>query len=97
MAKQKEDAMNKKDVKGILYGKVSDFAEKVAPIYKALDWKWLDSNSPPTQAEIERTLEKLIDSFSGEGSLSTGGLEVFYDKEDSEIGISFRYCDSVYF
>ncbi len=89
--------MNKKDVKGILYGRVGEFAERVAPIYRLLDWRWGDSDSPPTQAEIEQTLGELIDSFSGEGSLSTGGLEVFFDKEDCEIGISFRYCDSVYF
>ena len=74
--------MNKKDAKGILYGKVGEFAERVAPIYKLLDWKWHDSDSPPTQAEIEQALKELIDSFSGEGNLSTGGLEVFFDKED---------------
>lgn len=89
--------MNKKDMKGILYGKVTDFAQKVAPIYKVLDWRWHDDDYPPTQAEIEQALVELIDDFSGEGSLSTGGLEVFYDKEDSEIGISFGYCDSIYF
>ena len=89
--------MNKKDVKGILYGKVGEFAERVAPIYKLLDWRWYDSDSPPTQDEIERALVELIDSFGGKGSLSTGGLEVFYDKENCEIGISFRDCVSVYF
>ena len=89
--------MNKKDVKGILYGKVGSFAERVAPIYELLNWKWGGSDSPPTQAEIEKTLEELIEHFNGEGSCSTGGLEVFYDEEDSEIGISFRYHDSTYF
>lgn len=89
--------MNKKDVKGILYGRVGGFAERVAPIYKLLDWKWHDNDSPPTQAEIEQALGELIDSFSGEGYCSSGGLTVFFDKEDSEIGIRFEYSDSVYF
>ncbi len=89
--------MNKKDVKGLLYGKVENFAEKVAPIYQSLNWTWGDSHSPPTQAEIERALVELIDTFSGVGSCSTGGLEVFFNKEECEIGISFSYCDSVYF
>ncbi len=89
--------MNKKDVKGILYGKAGEFAKRVAPIYKLLDWRWCDNDSPPTQAEIEQTLGELIDSFSSEGSFSTGGLEVFYIKEDSEIGIRFSYCDSLCF
>lgn len=89
--------MNKKDVKGILYGKVGGFAEKVAPIYELLDWKWGDSDSPPTQGEIEQALEELIAHLDGDGRWSTGGLEVFYDKECCEIGISFIYCDSVFF
>ncbi len=89
--------MNKKDVKGILYGRVSGFAERVAPIYQLLDWRWGEKDAPPTQAEIEQTLGELIESQNGEGFFSTGGLEVFYDKEDSEIGIRFSYCDSVFF
>lgn len=89
--------MNKKDVKGILYGRVGGFAERVTPIYQLLNWRWNDSDSPPTQAEIERALGELINVFSGEGCCSTGGLEVFFDKEDQEIGIRFSYCDSVFF
>ena len=89
--------MNKKDVKGILDGKVGRIAERITPIYKSLDWKWHDSNSPPSQAEIEQTLGELIESMDGDGCCATGGLEVFYDKEDSEIGIRFSYCASVYF
>lgn len=90
--------MNKKDVKGILYGRVVGFTERVTPVYKSLDWKWGNSDSPPTQAEIEQVLMELIEHFDGEeGSRSTGGLEVFYNKEDSEIGIRFSYCDSVFF
>ena len=89
--------MNEKDVKGILYGKVGDFAEKVAPIYKLLNWRWHDEDIPPTQGEIEQVLKGLIDAQGGEGRLATGGLEVFYDKENSEIGISFTYGDSTYF
>lgn len=89
--------MNKKDVRGILYGKVGGFAERVTPIYKLLDWRWHDDDSSPSQAEIEQTLTELIGSFSGEGYSATGGLEIFYNKEDSEIGIRFSYCDSVFF
>lgn len=89
--------MNKKEVKGILYGQVGRFAEKVAPIYKLLDWRWNKEDSPPTQAEIEQVLGELIELQDGKGPCSTGGLEVFYDKEDCEIGIRFSYCDSVYF
>ena len=89
--------MNKKDVKGILYGRVGGFAERIAPVYKLLNWRWGDSDTPPTQAEIEQTLGELIEHQNGEGYSTTGGLEVFYDKEDSEIGIRFTLCDSVYF
>ncbi len=89
--------MDEKDVKGILYGKVLEFAEKVAPLYKLLDWKWGEDDFPPTQSEIERALGELIDCFSGEGSCSSGGLEVSFDKDASEIGISFRYSDYTYF
>ena len=87
--------MNTEEVKGIMYGKVTDFAEKVAPIYKLLDWRW-GGNAPPDQAEIEHTLTYLIDHFK-EGSCATGGLTVFFDKEDSEIGIRFEYNDSIFF
>ncbi len=89
--------MNKKDVKGILYGRVGGFAEKVESIYRLLDWRWNDNDAPPTQGEIEQVLGELIEHMDGEGCCATGGLEVFYDKEDSEIGIRFSYCDSVYF
>ena len=89
--------MNKKDVKGILYGMVGEFAEKVAPIYKLLNWKWGDDDLSPAQAEIERALHELIDAQGGEGRYATGGLEVFYNEEDREIGISFSYGDSTYF
>ena len=89
--------MNRKDVKGILYGKVGGFAERITPIYELLNWCWGDSDEPPTQAEIEQTLGELIESMDGDGCCATGGLEVFYDKEDSEIGIRFSYCASVYF
>ncbi len=88
--------MNKKDVKGIMYGRVEGFAEKAAPLYKALDWKWGGYDSPPSEAEIEETLEVLIDHFE-EGSCASGGLEVFYNKDDSQIGIRFSYCDSIFF
>ena len=89
--------MERKDVKGILYGKVGDFAEKVAPIYKLLDWRWSDSDLPPAAAEIEQALQELIEVQGGRGRVATGGLEVFYDEEDREIGISFSYGDSTYF
>ena len=90
--------MDKKYVKGILGGRISGFAERVAPIYKLLDWRWCDSDSPPTQGEIEQCLGELIESHAGEvGVSATGGLEVFYDKENGEIGIRFTYCDSVFF
>lgn len=89
--------MNKKDVKGILHGKVSGFAEEVAPFYKLLNWRWGVSDTPPTQAEIEQTLGVLIDTLNGEGSCATGGLEVHHDKESGEIGISFAYTDSTFY
>ncbi len=88
--------MKAKNVKGILHGLVSDFAENVAPIYKLLDWRWHYEDVPPTQGEIEQTLMELIDHFDYD-SCSTGGLEVFFNKEDSEIGIRFEYCKSVLF
>ena len=80
-----------------MYGKVDKFAETVAPIYGLLNWKWDDDDTPPTQDQITQALVELIDTFNGEGSCSTGGLTVFYEREDNEIGISFEYRDSVYF
>ena len=88
--------MDKKDVTGILRGRVPGFAKALAPIYKSLNWTW-GTDVPRTQDEIEQTLLELIDHFDGEGNRSTGGLEVFFDKENSEIGISFTYCDSIFF
>ena len=88
--------MNNKDAKGILYGKVSDFAEKIAPIYKQFGWKWGD-NGVPTQADIENCLKELIDGFSGEGASGAGGLIVHHCKEEQSIGISFEYEDTTFY
>ena len=89
--------MKKKDVKGILRGKVTDFAEKVAPIYELLNWTWGDSRTPPTQGEIEECLCVLIHAFNDEGNCSTGGLEVFHNKEDGVIGIRFTIDDTTFY
>ena len=87
--------METKEVKGILYGRVLSFAETITPVYKVLGWKWHDESLPPSQGEIEQALENLIESFQGKGSLSTGGLTIF--NEDGEVGISFTYCDTIYY
>ena len=89
--------MDTTDMKGILHGQVSEFAEKVAPIFKLLGWRWHDSDTPPTQDEIEQTLRRLIDGLGDNGCYSTGGLSVFYIEEESEIGISFEYRKSVFY
>jgi hypothetical protein len=52
---------------------VYDFAEKVAPIYKQLNWEWFDGI--PDEDKIVEMLNHLIDGLrKKDRSLSSGGL-----------------------
>ncbi len=85
------------NVKEGLRAKVSRFAQDIAPVYKTLNWTW-GEKEPPNQDEIEKCLYELIDSFGDRDSgCGTGGLYVFWDKEEGCYGIRFEYSDTRYY
>ena len=58
--------------------KADMLAEKVAPVYQCLNWKWRDADIP-TKEEIKTELIRLANDLMKEKrtiSLGTGGLSV---------------------
>jgi hypothetical protein len=75
--------------------KAYDFAEKLAPIYKLLNWEWYKLGHEvgvPNREEIHEELLRLINIINDNNEfVSSGGLvvEKIWD-EDSVIGISLK-------
>ena len=81
--------------KGELRALAPAFAEKVAPIYTLLNWKWTVGNNEmrvPGASEILRSLLMLIGRLdeSGRSSCRTGGLIAWYEPSGNECGIEFH-------
>lgn len=72
------------ELKGKLIKKIPAFSQKVAPIYKLLDWVWQDK-AVPNADWIAQELRMLIDGMKDEGETRTGGLKVWIYK-DGESG-----------
>ena len=63
---------------------VSKFAERVAPVYKVLDWHWSGTSGIPDQYDIEATLRTLIHNIQPTEPCEkfvcrTGGLVVGFE------------------
>jgi hypothetical protein len=78
---------------------VPEFAKEVAPVYKALNWKWYDRDKPyiPDAKDIEEHAYKEIGEFSIEDyddeQIDDGSVEIFYnphaDEDYGEYGLRF--------
>ena len=78
-----------------LKGAAPEFATKIQPIYRLLNWTWQDEPNPPTGADIESTLLELIEHLLQENTLgsSTGGLSAWVEEEETgeiSFGINFK-------
>lgn len=78
-------------IEQLLRNKVDSFAEKVAPLYEQLDWKWLRTSTNfgvPTvddiTTELYRQIDRLVHISEGkdEYSVESGGLGVSYELMD---------------
>ena len=72
--------------------KVPGFSEKLAPIYKELNWIWGPIGPKvPSSADIADTLYRLIEGMLEHDyeNSSTGGLEVEYDPHKLSASMSF--------
>jgi len=90
-----------------LHKKVAPFARKIAPVYKALNWKWSGSGRSefivPDAVDIAISLTGMIEQLekSGYKYVSTGGLavEIKEDPEDCSCSIGrieFKIDEEVY-
>lgn len=92
--------METKEIRLQLKTLVPDFAKRVAPIYKQLNWEWQPGKVRyvPTEANIAAELYRMIDDVyleEGEGNLATGGLKVFSEPPNDfdtcwNIGLKFE-------
>ena len=77
------------EVKEGLRAMAYNFAVRIEPVYKKLNWTWCDKKETPTVDEIEETILGLIDDLNGENSIATGGLAVCWDTQERCYYISF--------
>lgn len=78
---------------------VGDVAEKAAPIYKFMDWKWSRDKAfadrrVPTEKELRDELNDLLDNvlkFTTDGNIKGGGLcaSVLTLEDSVEVTIAF--------
>lgn len=64
---------------------IPEFAQRVTPVYKVLDWKWANNNVPPNEIDIQACLFDLLYDVAVEGNryAGTGGLMIrIGDPED---------------
>lgn len=87
--------MELKEIKSKLEKAVPDFAAKVQPIYKLLNWEWSPGEAKPhvpSVGEIENTLYSLIEGLTTEYmKCGVGGLLAYYHPPDEESGESGCY------
>jgi hypothetical protein len=88
--------MELEEIKAKLLVMAPNFAKKVAPIYELLGWKWM-SKGIPNQQQIENTVNSLIKELEVNHSISTGGIKVFYYKEERKYGIEFTVSENNYY
>jgi hypothetical protein len=62
---------------------ISETAEVLEVLFEVLGWRWRDSLTPPTAAEIAETIRELIDNADpATTSITTGGIFVKVERED---------------
>jgi hypothetical protein len=52
--------MEAREVHNILSGKVSEFAEKIQPIYETLNWKWGWREISPIVSRYRKSIRRTI-------------------------------------
>ena len=89
--------MNKEKIRKL----IPDFARKIAPIYKMLEWTWwskeLHDYDIPSASEIAETLNMLLDNLGENQSVSGGGLCVSHDKAENMLSMEFTVLECVHF
>ena len=90
--------INIEKVKEIWLSKVDEFAEQVAPVYKVMNWTWLDNKRTPSEEEIKTKLRDMIINTDNSNSLDyergTGGITIGYrfNKEKDKLNEIEYYC-----
>jgi len=73
--------MKIEDIKNDLKEAAPEFAKRIAPVYKLLNWKW--GGKIPNEEEILRSTLRLIDKLEiGVTVVSSGGIEIFNAEVD---------------
>lgn len=94
---------NREAAASSLRARAKAFAQRVAPLYQVLGYKWrehYDDGHVPDVSEIEAALHDLIDHIAAAGEqISSGGLTVGIDEFDGLIWtkLKFDVIDSTYF
>ena len=80
--------MDLEEAKLLMRKMVTAFAEKVAPLYQILGWKWETKGGQPyipSKEQIEEALIELIDGLlPGYTAHAAGGLEVYFEQPDKD-------------
>ncbi|MBI2124868.1 hypothetical protein HYT92_03695 [Candidatus Pacearchaeota archaeon] len=79
-----------------LLDELKKISEKLAPVYKLLNWEWAEEKVPSAE-KIAETLKDLAASVIGDlkGYSSTGGLTV--QKEERSDYLEIRFCPEIFF
>lgn len=69
-----EDLYNEIPHHGAIHAAVELAAARAAPIFQLMGWHWATKDRPPSSAEIENTLIRLVNSaYDQEGPLGVSG------------------------
>jgi len=64
--------------------------ERCIKVMEFLDWKWGDSEDPPSDYEFRRELRRALKEAVKHGGYVSGGFDLrFYDSVDEETGEPF--------
>ncbi len=80
---------------------IPEFAKRLAPVYAALDWKWMNNNTPPAELDIQACLFNLLYDVAVEGNryAGTGGLMICRgdpeDSLDTSLHITFTLGETI--
>jgi hypothetical protein len=84
------------EVKEGLRAMTYDFAARIAPVYKTLNWKWAQCGIPNIY-DIENNILQLIEHLEEGHTIGSGGIDVSWKPEDRCYSISFTDSKSIYY
>jgi adenylosuccinate synthase len=84
------------EVKEGLRAMAYDFAVRIEPVYKVLNWKWANCGVPNAD-DLEENILRLIDQLEEGSTIGSGGIDVSWTPEDRCYSISFTDSKNIYY